>query len=241
MTVSARSLGGPSAPAGLVAEEVEQFGPLAIAQAGERLRVSDAAAGQDPAGLDRADLRQHQEQVAHPRRSGARGRVGEDLRQLDLARRQIPLQLRSRRADLVCMLEGTQALFPRSARNARSCLSAGHAAILEPHARVANGHGQPVGLSAPLHAPLSVPSRARASSPSLDQSVSDPCVPRLGSFCTSRGAQIRFRLQIGALARWTRVLAPHTALPRHKPSLRCCLTGQQDSRLHDLVRPRIRL
>ena len=64
MTLSARSLGGPSPPTGLAAEEVEQFGPLAIAQAGERLRVGDAAAGQDPAGLDRADLRQHQEQVA---------------------------------------------------------------------------------------------------------------------------------------------------------------------------------
>ena len=130
MTVSARGLGGPSAAAGLAAEEVEQFGPLALAQAGERLRVSDAAAGQDLAGLDRADLRQHQEQVAHPRRPRARGRLGEDLRQLDLARRQLPLQLRSRRADFVRLLEGTQALFPRSARNARSCLAARHAAIL---------------------------------------------------------------------------------------------------------------
>ena len=116
---------------GLAAEEVEQFGPLAIAQAGERLSVSDAAAGQDPAGLDRADLRQRQEQVAHPRRPCARGWAGEDLRQLDLAGCQILLQLRSRRADLVRLLKGTQALFPRSARNARSCLAARHAAILD--------------------------------------------------------------------------------------------------------------
>jgi hypothetical protein len=130
LTVSAGSLGGMSAPAGLAAQEVEQFGPLAIAEAGERLRVGDAAAGQDPAGLDRADLRQRQEQVAYPRRPRALGRAREDLRQLDLACRQLPLQLRARRADLVRLLEGTQALFPRSARNARSCLSAGHAAIL---------------------------------------------------------------------------------------------------------------
>jgi len=55
----------------------------------------------------------------------------EDLRQLDLAGCQILLQLRSRRADLVRLLKGTQALFPRSARNARSCLAARHAAILD--------------------------------------------------------------------------------------------------------------
>jgi len=32
----------------------------------ERLRVSDAAVGEDPAGLDRADLRERQEGIPHP-------------------------------------------------------------------------------------------------------------------------------------------------------------------------------
>ena len=41
----------------LLVEAVEQFGPLALGQAAERLRVSDAAVGEDPAGFDRADLR----------------------------------------------------------------------------------------------------------------------------------------------------------------------------------------
>jgi len=35
----------------VAAEAVQQFGALAIGQAAERLRVSDAAVGEDPAGL----------------------------------------------------------------------------------------------------------------------------------------------------------------------------------------------
>lgn len=54
-------------------DAVDQFGPLAIGQAGERLRVRDAALGEDPAGFDRADPRQHQEEIAHPRCPHARG------------------------------------------------------------------------------------------------------------------------------------------------------------------------
>jgi len=37
-----------------VADAVQQFGALALGQAGERLRVSDAADGEDPAGFDGA-------------------------------------------------------------------------------------------------------------------------------------------------------------------------------------------
>ena len=108
----------------------EQFGSLAIGQAGQRFRVSDPTLGQDPASLDRADLREHQEEIAHPRRPHIRGRLGEDLRQLDRAGREVFLQLRSRRPDLVCMLQGTQVLFTRSTRNrnARSSLAVCHAA-----------------------------------------------------------------------------------------------------------------
>jgi hypothetical protein len=54
--------------------------------------------------------------VAHPRRPHRRGRLGEDLRQLDRAGREVFLQLRSRRPDLVCMLQGTRVLFTRSTR-----------------------------------------------------------------------------------------------------------------------------
>jgi len=69
------------------AEAAQQFGALALGQAAERLRVSDTAVGEDPAGLDRADLRERQENVAHSRRPHALGRLGDDLREFDLPRR----------------------------------------------------------------------------------------------------------------------------------------------------------
>jgi hypothetical protein len=113
------------------------------------------------------------------------GGLGEDLRQLDLARRQIPLQLRSRRADLVRLLEGTQALFARSARNAHSCLSAGHAAILgAARGGWPTGTRQPVGTSARLHA------RSR----------------RRREPEQARG--VRFRLQVHEFADWNGLYAP---------------------------------
>src|SRR5712691_8483467 len=74
----------------VAAEAVQQFGALALAQTAERLRVSDAAIGKDPAGFDRADLRERQEDVAHSRRPHALGRPGEDLRRFDLSRGEIP-------------------------------------------------------------------------------------------------------------------------------------------------------
>ena len=100
-------------------DEVDQFGSLASGQARERLRVRDAAAGQDPAGFDRADPREHREQIAHPRRPHARGRFSEDRRQLERAGRELLLQLRSRRPDRVCLLQRMQALRTRLARNVR--------------------------------------------------------------------------------------------------------------------------
>ena len=45
-----------------------------------------------------------------------------------VAGREVFLQLRSRRPDLVCMLQGTQVLFTRSTRNARSSLAVCHGA-----------------------------------------------------------------------------------------------------------------
>jgi len=120
----------------------EQFGSLAIGQAGQRFRVSDPTLGQDPASLDRADLREHQEEIAHPRRPHIRGRLGEDLRQLDRAGREVFLQLRSRRPDLVCMLQGTQVLFTRSTRNARSSLPVCHAADSKSRASGAARHAR---------------------------------------------------------------------------------------------------
>src|SRR5712691_645614 len=111
----------------VAAEAVEQFGALPLGQAAERLRVSDAAVGEDPAGLDRADLRKRQEDVTHSRRPHELGRPGEDLRQFDLPRRELLLQLRSRRPDFVGQPQRTQPLLTRSARSTRICLAGRHA------------------------------------------------------------------------------------------------------------------
>ena len=62
--------------------------------------------------------------LAVRRHSG--GRLGEDLRQFDLSRREILLQLRSRRPYLVGQPQGTQTLLTRSARNTRICLAGRH-------------------------------------------------------------------------------------------------------------------
>src|ERR1035437_10419284 len=88
------------------AEEVDQLAPLPLAQTAKRLRVSDPTVGKDAGGPDRADLRQHQEDIAHSGCPHTRGWVGEDLRQLDLSRRELLLQFRSRCPNFVCLLEG---------------------------------------------------------------------------------------------------------------------------------------
>jgi hypothetical protein len=100
---------------------------LPIGQTAERLRVSDPTLGEDPAGSDRADLRHHQEDIADPRRPHTGGWVGEDLHQLDLSRSELLFQLRSRRPYLVRLLQRTQTLFARSARNARTGAALRHA------------------------------------------------------------------------------------------------------------------
>jgi hypothetical protein len=102
------------------AEEVDQLAALPLGQTAKRLRVSDPTVGKDASGPDRADLRQHQEDIAHSRCPHTRGWVGEDLHQLDLSRRELLLQLRSCRPNFVCLLQRTQPLFARSARNART-------------------------------------------------------------------------------------------------------------------------
>ena len=57
---------GPARAFSSVVDEAEQFGSLAIGQVGQGFRVSDPTLGQDPAGLDRADLRERQEGIPHP-------------------------------------------------------------------------------------------------------------------------------------------------------------------------------
>ncbi len=111
---------GSTASGGSAAEEVDQLVPLPIGQTAERLRVSDPTLGEDAAGSDRADLRDRQEHLAHPRCPHTGGWVGEDLHQLDLSRGKLLFQLRSRRPYLVRLLQRTQTLFARSARNART-------------------------------------------------------------------------------------------------------------------------
>src|ERR1035437_29287 len=128
------------------AEEVDQLAPLPLAQTGKRLRVSDPTVGKDASGLDRADLRQYQEDIAHSRCPHTRGWVGEDLHQLDLSRRELLLQLRSCRPNFVRLFQRTQPLLARSARNARTGAALCHAAILEPEQ--AAGQTRQVGRSA---------------------------------------------------------------------------------------------
>jgi hypothetical protein len=111
---------GPTVSGGSAAEEVDQLASLSIGQTAERLRVSDPTSGEDAAGSDRADLRHRQEDIAQPRCPHTGGWVGEDLHQLDLSRRELLLQLRPRRPYLVRLLQRTQTLFARSARNART-------------------------------------------------------------------------------------------------------------------------
>ena len=117
----------PTASGGSAAEEVDQLASLPIGQTAERLRVSDPTLGEDPAGSDRADLRDHQEDLAHPRCPHTGGWVGEDLHQLDLSRGKLSFQLRSRRPYLVRLRQRTQTLLARSARNARTGAALRHA------------------------------------------------------------------------------------------------------------------
>jgi len=117
----------PIASGGSAAEEVDQLASLPIGQTAERLRVSDPILGEGPAGSDRADLRHHHQDIADPRRPHTGGWVGEDLHQLDLSRSELSFQLRSRRPYLVRLLQRTQTLFARSARNARTGAALRHA------------------------------------------------------------------------------------------------------------------
>jgi hypothetical protein len=86
--------------------------------------------GKDASGFDWADLRQRQEEIAHGRCPQERGWVGEDLRQLDLSRRELLFQGRSRRPNVVGLIQRTQPLLVRSARNVRTGPALCHPAIL---------------------------------------------------------------------------------------------------------------
>jgi len=82
--------------------------------------VSDPTLGEDAAGSDRADLRHHQEEIAHSRCPHTGGWVREDLHELDLSRRELLLQPRPRRPYRVRLFQRTQTLFARSTRNTRT-------------------------------------------------------------------------------------------------------------------------
>jgi hypothetical protein len=76
--------------------------------------------GEDPARSDGADLRHRQEEIVQPRRPHTRGWLGDDLHELDLARREPLLQLRPRRPHLVRPRQRMQTLLARSPRNTRT-------------------------------------------------------------------------------------------------------------------------
>jgi hypothetical protein len=119
----------PSDPV-LAPEEAGQFRTLTISQTAKRLRVCDPAPSKDPTRLNRPDLREHHQQVAHPRRPHARWRPGQDLQQPNLARGQVLLQPRPLRSNLVRLLQRLTTLLARYTPIPRPLLAARHAASL---------------------------------------------------------------------------------------------------------------
>jgi hypothetical protein len=74
-----------------VAEQLAEFGALAVAEAGEGFGGGDAAVGECAVGLGGADSRYDQQQFAYLRAGGVGWRVGQDLCQLELAAREFSL------------------------------------------------------------------------------------------------------------------------------------------------------
>jgi hypothetical protein len=78
------------------AEQLDQFSPLTVAEAADRLGVGDPAAGKRTIGPGGTDPRYDQQQLTHFRRKRAGRRVGDHPRQLDPAGGDSSLQPRAR-------------------------------------------------------------------------------------------------------------------------------------------------
>src|SRR4051794_9719050 len=80
----------------LPAQQRDELGPLALGEAADRLRLRDAAGGEEAAGLHAAALRYREQEVEHLRRQHPLRRVGQQRRDGRGAGLQIALQLRPR-------------------------------------------------------------------------------------------------------------------------------------------------
>jgi hypothetical protein len=100
-----------------VAEKVDQFGPLAVAEAGDRLCFGDPAVSKRTLGPRRADPRYSEKQLFHLRPLRRRGRDREHLGKFDRARGKLSLQLRTRETNLVCPRKRSLALLARARRD----------------------------------------------------------------------------------------------------------------------------
>ena len=99
----------PCGPAAIeersAAEHLDQFSPLTVAEAADRLSVGDPAVGEHTIGPGRTDPGYDQEQLTYLRRLRAGWRVGDHLGKLDPAGGDLSLQLRTCDANLVRLRE----------------------------------------------------------------------------------------------------------------------------------------
>ena len=102
----------------LVLEQVDQFGSLAVAEAGDCFRVGDAAMHERAVGAGGADAMHSDKQLDHTGGARACGRVGEDACQLDHAGGEVALELCARAAHFVRLRERAQPLLGRAGRRA---------------------------------------------------------------------------------------------------------------------------
>jgi hypothetical protein len=102
------------------AEQRDQFGPLTVAQAADRLGVGDPAAGEHAIGPGGTDPRYDQQLLAHLRRLRAARRVGEHPCKRDPAGGDLSLQLRTCETNLVRPRERAQPLLGRPSRGWRA-------------------------------------------------------------------------------------------------------------------------
>lgn len=109
-------------------QQLDQRGPLAIAEAGNCLAVGDPALGKRPLDPGGPDPRDGQEQVAQLRRPRARRRIAEHARELNPAGGEILLQACACEAHLVCLGERAYPLLGRARRGACCAATGSHRA-----------------------------------------------------------------------------------------------------------------
>lgn len=101
----------------LVAEKLDQFGPLAVAEADDRLCLGDPTVSERTVDPGRADPRYGQKQLAQLRRLRGRGWSRKHLGKFDRARGKLSLQLCACETNLVCPRERKQPLLARARRD----------------------------------------------------------------------------------------------------------------------------